>query len=111
AVVVTDVLPAGLTFISADNGGGNSGGTVTWNLGTVAAGTSALFPVRVRPGAAATYANSASLASAELATVTSNTASTSTGALTVQKTTTTPSGSSSGNATTATYVITLQNQS
>src|SRR5690242_17058529 len=32
-------LPAGTTFVSASNGGTNSAGTVTWSLGTVAAGT------------------------------------------------------------------------
>ena len=111
SVVVTDVLPAGLTFISADSGGGNSGGTVTWSLGTVAAGATGTLRVRVRPGSAATYANCATLASTELSTVTSNSTSTSTGSPTVDKATTTPSGSSSGNATNATYVITLQNQS
>ena len=110
-VVVTDVLPAGLTFIGADNGGANASGTVTWNLGTVAAGASGTLRVRVRPGSATTYANSATLASAELSTVTSNSTSTTTGSLTADKATTTPSGSSSGNVTTATYVITLQNQS
>jgi uncharacterized repeat protein (TIGR01451 family) len=110
-VVITDALPAGLTFISADNGGVNAAGSVTWNLGTVAAGAGGTLRVRVRPGSATTYANSATLASAELPTVTSNSTSTTTGSLTVDKATTTPSGLSSGNATTATYVITLQNQS
>src|SRR5216683_3044749 len=32
-------LPAGTTFVSASNGGTSSAGTVTWSLGTVAAGT------------------------------------------------------------------------
>src|SRR4029078_10624782 len=59
SVVVSDVLPARLTFISADTGGGNSGGTVTWNLGTLASGASGTLRVRVRPGSATTYANSA----------------------------------------------------
>jgi uncharacterized repeat protein (TIGR01451 family)/CSLREA domain-containing protein len=36
-VVVTDTLPAGVTFVSASDGGSESGGVVTWNLGTVAA--------------------------------------------------------------------------
>ena len=30
AVVVTDVLPAGVSFVSASNGGSNVAGTVTW---------------------------------------------------------------------------------
>src|SRR6266403_1493800 len=32
-------LPVGTTFVSASNGGTSSAGTVTWSLGTVAAGT------------------------------------------------------------------------
>lgn len=36
--VVTDVLPAGAIFVRASNGGTNSGGTVTWNLGNFAVG-------------------------------------------------------------------------
>ncbi|MBK9335451.1 MAG: M36 family metallopeptidase [Lewinellaceae bacterium] len=34
-VVVTDPLPAGLTFVSASNGGTDVGGVVTWNLGNM----------------------------------------------------------------------------
>jgi uncharacterized repeat protein (TIGR01451 family) len=37
-VVVTDPLPAGLTFSSASNGGFDNSGVVTWNLGTMASG-------------------------------------------------------------------------
>lgn len=36
--IVTDELPAGLTFLSASNGGTYSNGVITWNLGTVASG-------------------------------------------------------------------------
>lgn len=32
--VITDQIPAGLTFVSADVGGTESGGVVTWNLGS-----------------------------------------------------------------------------
>jgi len=35
-VVVTDELPAGLTFVTASNGGTVSGNMVVWNLGTMA---------------------------------------------------------------------------
>ncbi|MDR0861330.1 MAG: DUF11 domain-containing protein [Oscillospiraceae bacterium] len=38
-VVVTDSVPTGTTFQSADNNGDESLGTITWNLGTLAAGT------------------------------------------------------------------------
>ncbi len=36
--IVTDELPAGLTFASASNGGTFSNGLVVWNLGTLASG-------------------------------------------------------------------------
>lgn len=37
-VVVTDPLPAGLSFGSASNGGFDNNGTVTWNIGTMPSG-------------------------------------------------------------------------
>lgn len=37
-VIIRDPVPAGTTFVSATNGGTESAGIVTWNLGTVAAG-------------------------------------------------------------------------
>jgi uncharacterized repeat protein (TIGR01451 family) len=37
-VVVTDVLPQGLSLVSASNGGSASNGIVTWNLGNMASG-------------------------------------------------------------------------
>jgi uncharacterized repeat protein (TIGR01451 family) len=40
SVVVTDTIPANTTFVSANAGGVRSGSTVTWNLGSVAAGGS-----------------------------------------------------------------------
>ncbi|MBW3469361.1 DUF11 domain-containing protein, partial [Arthrospiribacter ruber] len=39
-VIVSDVLPAGTTFVSADNGGTEDGGTVSWSLGTMTPGQS-----------------------------------------------------------------------
>jgi uncharacterized repeat protein (TIGR01451 family) len=42
AVTVTDILPVGLSFVSADNGTNNSG-TVTWNLGAMAKGESVVL--------------------------------------------------------------------
>ena len=38
--VVSVPVPSGLTFRSATEGGANSGGTVSWNLGTLAPGSS-----------------------------------------------------------------------
>ena len=40
AVVITDTVPTGTTFVSATAGGTFAGGVVTWNIGTVAAGAS-----------------------------------------------------------------------
>src|SRR5207249_7305069 len=37
-VVVSDPVPAGTTFVSADGGGTDTAGTVSWNLGTIPAG-------------------------------------------------------------------------
>lgn len=45
--VVTDVLPAGSTFVRASNGGTHSGGTVTWNLGNFPIGTSTTLRVTI----------------------------------------------------------------
>lgn len=39
SVVIKDTVPAGTTFVSATNGGTQSGGVVTFTIGTVTAGT------------------------------------------------------------------------
>ncbi|EIM71695.1 hypothetical protein A3SI_20317, partial [Nitritalea halalkaliphila LW7] len=36
-VVVTDALPAGVSFVSADTGGSLDNGVVSWPVGTLAA--------------------------------------------------------------------------
>ena len=48
-VTVTDAVPAGTEFVSADNGGVCENGTVTWNIADVTSGTegSVSFKVRV----------------------------------------------------------------
>jgi uncharacterized repeat protein (TIGR01451 family) len=40
SVTVTDPVPSNVTFVSASNGGTDTGGTVTWTLGTLASGAS-----------------------------------------------------------------------
>ena len=110
SVVVSDTLPAGLTFLSAP-GGVFASGAVTWNVGTVPAGVSGTLRVRVRPNSAGGFTNAATLASTELPLVTSNSTTTAVGSLSVTKTTTTPNAATSGNATTATYVVAVHNQS
>jgi uncharacterized repeat protein (TIGR01451 family) len=59
AVTLVDVLPAGTTFIWASPGCANSAGTVTCDVGTLAAGASVQRRVVVRPGAAGTLTNDA----------------------------------------------------
>ena len=46
-VVMTDDVPAGTSFVSADNGGIETAGTVTWNLGSLADGASVTVHVTV----------------------------------------------------------------
>ncbi|MCL6259317.1 gliding motility-associated C-terminal domain-containing protein [Aquiflexum sp. TKW24L] len=46
-VTVTDVLPAGTSFVSATNGGTFQSGTVTWSFPTIAPGLTEVLTVRV----------------------------------------------------------------
>jgi len=48
AVVVTDTVPANATFVSATAGGTLSGGTVTWSIGSLAAGASGSVQMVIR---------------------------------------------------------------
>ncbi|MFO0593676.1 MAG: Ig-like domain-containing protein [Myxococcaceae bacterium] len=59
-VTLTDVLPAGTTFVSATGGGTNVAGTVTWTLGTLVSGASGSVTVTVT-SAEGTFANTARL--------------------------------------------------
>jgi uncharacterized repeat protein (TIGR01451 family) len=55
AVAATDALPAGLTGVTASNGGVVNGASVTWNLGTIAAaGTTTVTITGTATGAAGT---------------------------------------------------------
>ena len=51
-VVLTDTIPAGMTFVSATNGGTESGGVITWNIGNLAVDGefTALVTARVNAG-------------------------------------------------------------
>ncbi len=66
SVVATDPVPGGTSFVSADGGGSESGGTVTWNLGTIASGASVTrhVTVHVLPGRTAALSNTATVSSA-----------------------------------------------
>ena len=49
-VAVTDVLPAGTTFIATGNGGTHDAGIVTWLLGTIEPGESIVLVLAVKVG-------------------------------------------------------------
>ncbi len=83
-VVVTDALPSGTTFVSATAGGTVSSGTVTWNVGNLAANATASLQLVVRVGPALTgsLTNTATVAADQPDTVAANNSSTATGTLT-----------------------------
>jgi uncharacterized repeat protein (TIGR01451 family) len=62
-VVVTDTLPAGVTFISASGGGTNNFGAVSWSLGALAAGQSSNLILTVTAPASGTLTNLANVSS------------------------------------------------
>ncbi len=64
-VVVTDTLPAGLTFVSSTGCDNDPAGVPSCNLGSMAAGTSKSYTVAVTvdPGVAGTLTNSATVVS------------------------------------------------
>ncbi|RYF25580.1 MAG: DUF11 domain-containing protein [Flavobacteriales bacterium] len=69
-VVATDILPAGLTFVEARTAFGSAGysagsRTVSWNLGSLAAGASATLTLRVKADVAGRIVNTATVASTE----------------------------------------------
>ena len=65
--MVTDAVPAGTTFVSADGGGTESLGTVTWALGGLADGASTTvhLTVHVDAGRTADLSNTADVAGNE----------------------------------------------
>ncbi len=66
STVVTDVLPANMTFVSATPTVGscaNASGTITCNLATVAVSATPSITIVVTPTVAATYSNTASITS------------------------------------------------
>lgn len=62
-VTITDTLPAGLTFVSADNGGVEQDGTITWTIADVAAGDSGTvtFTAKVNESAVDGIGNTATV--------------------------------------------------
>lgn len=71
-VVLTDPLPSGFSFVSCTGGCTHSAGTVTWNLGGLAAGASGAVTVTAQAGdpypGANPATNTAGLAATEVAT-------------------------------------------
>ncbi|MBN1890267.1 MAG: hypothetical protein JW850_19885 [Thermoflexales bacterium] len=64
-VVLTANVPAGTTFVSATNGGAESGGVITWRLGNLNSGTSARVSFTVRLDTLGTITVQTGLRSAE----------------------------------------------
>jgi uncharacterized repeat protein (TIGR01451 family) len=63
SVVVTDTLPASVTFISASGSGTTNAGVVTWNLGTLTNGQSSNLTVTVTSPASGSLTNIAGVSS------------------------------------------------
>ena len=61
SVVVTDSLPASVTFVSASGGGLNNSGVVNWSLGTLTNGQSSNITVTVSAPASGSLTNTASV--------------------------------------------------
>lgn len=59
--VVTDTLPAGVTFVSATDNGVFADGAVTWDVGNLGEGEGGMVSVTVTLGDPGVYVNSASL--------------------------------------------------
>src|SRR5205814_7227057 len=62
-VVVTDALPATVTFVNASGNGVNNGGIVNWSLGNLASGQVSNLTVTVTAPASGSLSNSASVSS------------------------------------------------
>ena len=60
-VVVTDMIPAGIDFISADNNGSHQGNRIVWNVGTLEAGKSKDLSCKFRCNRIGTYKNAATV--------------------------------------------------
>ena len=63
SVVVTDALPAGVTFVNASGNGVNNSGVVSWILGDLANGQASNVTVTVTAPASGTLTNVASVSS------------------------------------------------
>ena len=66
SVVVTDALPVGVTFVSTTGGGVNSGGNVSWALGTLVSGQVSNVTLTVKAPANGSITNLAKVSSPTL---------------------------------------------
>jgi uncharacterized repeat protein (TIGR01451 family) len=104
-VTLTDVLPAGVTFVAASGGGNLTGTDVVWSLGNLDPGSGGSVQVIVIPGVAGTLVNQVSITCGGCNTSTAS-ATTAAGGLVVTKRTTTPTAMAGA---TATYVVEVEN--
>ncbi len=65
-VVVTDAIPAGVTFVSASGGGVNNGGIVNWAVGTLNSGQVSNLTLTVTAPASGSLTNTALVSSGTL---------------------------------------------
>ncbi len=111
--VITDPIPANTSFVSAANGGTFSAGTVTWNLGTLAGGSSGTVSFIVKAASpianGTVIVNTGTFDTTETSPVTStaNTPVTSAPSLTITKTNDVVGFTNPGKS--VTYTVTVTN--
>jgi uncharacterized repeat protein (TIGR01451 family) len=118
-VTISDTLSSSpqLNYITASplpttDPGDDANGTVTWDIGTVAAGETGSILLWARPTTTGTYLNTATMSSTELDDVTSNETTTIVGGMELTKSTSTPNvvNDPTSPPVQATYTITLTPQ-
>jgi uncharacterized repeat protein (TIGR01451 family) len=72
STTVTAPVPTGTSFVSADNGGTNAGGNVSWNVGNLAPGASKTVSLVAKAASAGNFAASAAASCACAAPVQAN---------------------------------------
>jgi uncharacterized repeat protein (TIGR01451 family) len=103
-VAVTDVLPAGVTFVSSTPSQGTyANGTGAWTIGAIASGANATLTLTVKAASPSTVTNTASVSHSDQsdANAANNTASSSVTVVAVVTTYTAPSATGTGNITAA----------